>query len=232
MMNEAGRWLARHQAVTGLALLVAMALPPLRSLLEARMSSHMLLQFPVLLLAGALLAGAIPPAVRQRLQGWNAHGMAGLVFAALVLALSMVPRLLDLVLVNPLVEAVKFAALLLCGVALRGSWRRAGLGLQAFFLGNTLPMMAVAGWLYETASVRLCNAYRLDEQVWLGQTLSWTAAGIAALWLGRITWRMSRQDPRDALAITHGALLAGAGHTQRSPDAKPGTGRPMQAVHK
>ena len=42
--------------LAGLCLLLLMLLPPIRHAIEARMSTHMLVQFPALLLAGALLA--------------------------------------------------------------------------------------------------------------------------------------------------------------------------------
>lgn len=191
-LNAAGRWLARHQALIGFALLAAMFVPQLRVALESRMSTHMLLQFPMLILAGGLLAHGVSPAWRQRLLAWNAHGITGLVFAGLVLALAMIPRLLDLVLVDGRIEAVKFAALLLCGAALRLSWQAAGAVVQGFFLGNTLPMMAIAGTLYLEAPARVCNAYRLDEQQFVGSALIWVASALAALWLVQVGWRVTR----------------------------------------
>jgi hypothetical protein len=109
-----------------------------------------------------------------------------------VLALAMVPRLLDLVLVDARIDALKFAALLLCGAALRLSWQAAGTVVQGFFLGNTLPMMAIAGTLYEEAAVRVCNAYRLDEQQFVGMALIWVASILAALWLLQVGWRLTR----------------------------------------
>ena len=132
------------------------------------MTSHMLLQFPLLALAGGLLAGALSPRVRLRPEAWNAHGITGLLFAALVTMLLMIPRVLDLALVDARVEAAKWIALLACGAALRLSWRRAGLLVQGFFLGNMLPMTAAAGQLYADSPLRLCNAYLLDDQVRLG----------------------------------------------------------------
>ncbi len=199
-MTAATAWLARRQALLGLTLLAALMAPPLRHALEARMSMHMLLQFPALALAGTLIAGATPVAVRERLYAWNAHGIAGLTYAAMVLALAMIPRLLDLALVDLRVEIIKCIALLLCGTALRLSWRAAGTVVQGFFLGNTLPMMAIAGWLYEKAPMRVCNAYRLDEQQWVGQSLTWTAASIAAVWLALVFWRMTRPPLQITLA--------------------------------
>lgn len=191
-LNSAGRWLARYQVLMGGLLLAALLLPSLRVALESRMSTHMLLQFPLLILAGGLLAHGVSPARRQRLLAWNAHGIAGLAFAGLVLALAMIPRLLDLVLVYGRIEVFKFAVLLLCGAALRLSWQPAGAVVQGFFLGNALPMMAIAGTLYLEAPARVCNAYRLDEQQFVGLALIWAASTLAALWLAQVGWRLTR----------------------------------------
>ena len=173
----------RHQPWIGVVMVLLLATWPLRVGLESRMASHMLLQFPALMVAGALIAGAAPIAWRKHVAAWNAHGIAGLTFAALVMTLAMVPRLLDLALTHAPTEIAKFTLLVLSGVALRLSWRAAGKVVQGFFLGNTLPMMGIAGWLYGDAPVRLCNAYRFDDQQAVGLALSWTAAGIAAAWL-------------------------------------------------
>ena len=186
--------LHRHPGWAGLAAALLLATPPLRSLLEARMASHMLLQFPLLMLAGAWGAAAIPPSLQRRIAAWNAHGIAGLTLAAAVLALSMVPRLLDLALTHVPTEVAKFTLLLLSGAALRLSWRAAGTVLQGFFLGNTLPMMAIAGWLYGDAPVRLCNAYGFDDQQTVGLALSWGAAAIAAVWLAVATRGLMRAE--------------------------------------
>jgi hypothetical protein len=161
----------RPGAAIALAALAVLALPPLRGLLEGRMTLHMLVQFPLLVLAGFLLARALPARWRRRIDAWNAHGIAGLLAAALVLMVLMIPRVLDLALVDARVEAAKWLALLACGAALQLSWRRAGLVVQGFFLGNLLPITAAAGQLYQDAPVRLCNAYLLDDQLRLGQAL-------------------------------------------------------------
>ena len=164
------------QAAAGAALLLVLALAPLRALLEASMWRHMVLQFPLLLLAGALLAAALPPRARGAVARWNAHGIAGLVGVAGVLAVLMVPRALDLALRDGAIDAAKYAALVLAGAALRLSWRAAGLVVQGFFLGNVLPMTAVVGQLYIDAPLRLCNAYLLDDQARLGNWLVTAAA--------------------------------------------------------
>ena len=206
-MNALKCAIDRYGAVVGLVALIALVTQPLRHVLEAQMSMHMLAQFPALILTGMLLAGALSTTARAQLAQWNAHGVAGLTFAALVLALAMIPRLLDLALVDANVEIVKFVALLLCGSALRLSWHNAGVIVQGFFLGNVLPMMAIAGSLYETAPARVCNAYRLDEQQWVGQCLNVVAGCIAAVWLARVFWNMTDKQ-RPVAAVTTASFPA------------------------
>jgi len=172
--------------------LALLALPAVRHAMEASMWRHMMLQFPAWMAVGALLVAGLPASARRRVARWNAHGIAGLVTVAVVLALLMVPRVLDLALQRPLVEALKLAALLGAGAALALSWQRAGLVLQFFFLGNVLPMMVVIGSLYIDSPLRLCNAYLLDDQARLGQWLIGLAALVAMAWLIRAGWVLTR----------------------------------------
>jgi hypothetical protein len=197
----------RWRAALGLLLAAVLALTPVRALLEASMLRHMLVQAPLLLLAGALLASAAGPGLRAALARWNALGISGLVAAGAVLGLLMVPRVLDLALAEPAVEAAKFALLLLAGAALALSWRPAGLLVQAFFLGNMLPMTAVAGQLYADSPVRVCNAYLLDDQARLGEWLIALACAAAVLWLAQVARsvvlreeRTGRQDAIEKIA--------------------------------
>jgi hypothetical protein len=136
----------------------------------------------------------LPARWRARTDAWNAYGITGLTLAALVLSLLMIPRLLDLALVDPGIEAAKIGALLACGAALNLSWRRAGLVVQGFFLGNVLPMTAVVGTLYQDAPDRLCNGYRLDEQVLVGTLLVVAAIVLAIGWLVAAGIRMHRAE--------------------------------------
>jgi hypothetical protein len=179
------------QAGLGAALLAVLTLPPLRHTLEAGMSLHMLAQYPALMLVGALLAAA-PSAGLRRLSAWNTLGISGLVAFALILAVLMIPRVLDLALVDLRVELAKIAALILAGAVLRHSWRAAGLVVQGFFLGNVLPMTFIVGTLYQDSPLRLCNAYRLNDQQQLGCALAWGAGVVASLWLAHAMWSVSR----------------------------------------
>ena len=60
-MTRGPRCTPRTQAALGLALCALLAWPTLRQALEASMWRHMVLQFPLLMAAGALLAAALPP---------------------------------------------------------------------------------------------------------------------------------------------------------------------------
>ncbi|SDD97839.1 hypothetical protein SAMN05216345_12610 [Cupriavidus sp. YR651] len=182
------------QGLAAIVLALAVLMPPIRKVVETSMALHMLLQFPVLLLAGGLLAGQLPGSWLTHVARWNAYGATGLALVGLNASLGMVPRLLDLALTDARVEVMKCLALALCGIALRLSWRRAGVIVQGFFLGNVLPMMAIAGSLYIDTPLRLCNQYRLDEQLRVGQSLIWLAGGVGALWLARAVWLFSRED--------------------------------------
>lgn len=183
-----------RSACAGMALAILLALPPVRHLLEASMARHMLFQFPLLMLAGALMTGALPARTRRTLARWNEYGISGLVFVGLTLAVAMVPRLLDLALVDGAIELAKCAVLLLAGVALRLSWQPAGLLVQGFFLGNVLSMSVVVGQLYVNSPVRVCNAYLLGDQVRLGQALTWGSAFVAAMWLAQVAFILVRRE--------------------------------------
>lgn len=186
---------------SAVALLIVLALPPVHRAMIASMTSHMLVQLPLLIAAGWLVAAALPQHWAMRLGRWNALGLAGLIGTAVALGLVMIPRVLDLALVDSRVELAKWLAMVACGAALRLSWRPAGLLVQGFFLGNVLPMMAVVGDLYTSSPVRVCNAYLLGDQERLGQWLIWLAAALAAMWFAGLMRHFVRQssdtEPRE-----------------------------------
>lgn len=217
---------ARAQALVGAALLAVLAVAPVRHAMEAGMWRHMMLQFPLWMAAGALLAAALPARALSLIGRCNAHGIAGLLGVALALAVLMVPRVLDLALLRPEVEGAKLAALLLAGAALRLSWRPAGLVLQFFFLGNVLPMMAVVGSLDVDSPLRLCNAYLLDDQVRLGQWLIGVAAVIAVAWLAWVGWQQVRRENLARAAAARAASVSAAPAARAPARQRPRRARP------
>jgi len=178
----------------GLALLGVLSLPAARHALESSMTLHMLVQFPLLALCGIFLASALPLPWRRRVNAWNVYGIAGLFATALVMAVLMIPRALDLALVDARIEFAKMIALVLCGMALRLSWRPAALLVQGFFLGNVLPMAAAAGQLYQDSPARVCNAYLLDDQMGLGRMLVGITVSVGLAWLAQLVIAMMRRE--------------------------------------
>lgn len=175
----------RGARIAAIALFATLAAPPVRTLLEADMRLHMLVQFPLLAAAGALAAGGLPSSWHAAIARWNRHGIAGLLCAALTSTFWMLPKALDDALVEPWLDAAKFVSLGLgVGFALAVSWRPAGLIGRGVFLGNLLPMLAVAGWLYLAAPLRLCNAYLTGQQQATGIALVAAALAATLAWLG------------------------------------------------
>ncbi|MCC6211819.1 MAG: hypothetical protein IT513_12335 [Burkholderiales bacterium] len=177
-------------AWTGATLLGALAIPPLRSALEASMSLHMLVQIPLLAAAGALLARALPARALAFLAACNERGIPGIVLALGISSYWMIPRALDAVLASGTAELLKFVSLpLLVGLPLALSWPRLGPIAKGFVAANWIPMLAVVGWLYLESPVRLCNYYLVDQQVAAGNLLVKLSILLAALWLATLFWR-------------------------------------------
>jgi hypothetical protein len=168
--------------LSGLGLIALLAMPAARNALEREMITHMLVQIPLLAIAGALLVPGIPRSVRARIAPWNRGGIAGALLAVIVSSWWMLPRALDSALASPLAEWWKFVSLpLLVGVPAALSWGALGTIGRGFVIANLLPMWAVVGWLYIAAPVRVCNYYLLDQQVVAGRGLLWLsfAVGVA-----------------------------------------------------
>ncbi|HEX7454793.1 MAG TPA: hypothetical protein VF296_02015 [Gallionella sp.] len=166
-------------------MLLILNIPFIRRMMESDMALHMLLQFPLILLAGWLLARVLPEPTKK----WNHAGINGLLMASMILMFWMIPRALDLVLINNTLESLKFLSLALAGAALALSWPVAGMIVRGFFLGNVLPMMMVAGWLYVEAPVRLCNSYLSYDQLRTGSGLLALSIAGSLVWL--LTFFMS-----------------------------------------
>lgn len=166
-----------------MVMLAMLGMPAVRGAMESDMALHMLLQFPLIVFSGWLLAKRIPSQTRACLQEWNRAGIAGLLFASMVLMFWMLPRAIDMVLIDGPLELGKFISLGLAGAALELSWRSAGMIVRGFFLGNLLPMMMVVGWLYVEAPVRICNAYLSSDQLRTGSGLLALAMAGCLVWL-------------------------------------------------
>jgi len=173
------RWAATVAAALTALVAVALSLPPFRPLIEQSMVWHMLVQMPLLVLAGWWAATAWAP--QQGLR-WNRFGLTGLMLAQCITAYWMIPALIDRAVVLPSADAAKIASLALAGVALRLGLRQAPLAAQLFFVGYGLPMLIWLGWYMASTDLRLCNAYSLESQLRAGWGLVGLAGALGLAW--------------------------------------------------
>ncbi|HEY5489976.1 MAG TPA: hypothetical protein VIK25_02185 [Gemmatimonadaceae bacterium] len=168
-------------------LLLVMMAPLVRHQLEATMSAQMLVQIPLLVAAGWLLARAVPARVLASVDAWNDRGITGLVLVSVVAVFWMLPRSLDAATSHPLMVAAKYLSVpLLVGVPLAVSWPRTGFVVRGFFLVEFVATFFRLGWLYLISPNRLCNNYALNDQQRLGRYM--LTLGVALLvWL---VWKL------------------------------------------
>ena len=198
--------LASRKAVATVVGTVALllAVPEVRGALEADMARHMLVEFPLVVGIGALATGFAPRAgaVFARI---DRMGLAGWLFASLVLAYWMVPAALDAALASPAVNAAKFATLAAAGFALPASAARSPPALEAFFVGNFAWMSATAGLLYQEAEAQLCLNYLADGQQRAGRGLVALSIACAVAWLvarrRQLGLELERRPDRGAVEV-------------------------------
>ena len=184
-MRPAGCW--RH----GMAALSCLAVALIwRGSLTALMSTHMLVQIPLLVLVGVFAEQAWRRCTgaglaQQCAPSWsyNEYGMPGLLLVSLIGAFWMIPKALDDALTDWRIAAFKVLGLPIAGWILRASLRRSNVVVKVFFLGNFCWMSAIVGLVYQDQPVRLCNAYLQDDQAWVGYGLIALAVGLPTLWL-------------------------------------------------
>jgi hypothetical protein len=159
----------------------------IRDAIEGSMPLHMMVQFPILLLAGAGAAWLTvqrKPASASAWSRFDAEGIFGLVTLSAVAALWMVPAALDAALMYPEVAAWKYGSWWVAGGAIALAWPRMAEPMRMFLLVNLAWMLFTAGSLYANADQRLCANYRYDEQLWTGLALQAVAGVLFAAWIG------------------------------------------------
>ena len=159
----------RRRLGLALALLLLLGAPPLLGWWEASLVRHMLLQIPLLLLAGALVGPLLAPE-RPSGPGWQQlEGMAAVLAGLFCFAFWMLPRWLDAAVVDPWVDLGKMLSLpILGGLPLGWGWRRLRMVARGFVWAHVVAMFAVLGTHYLAWPERLCNNYLAGEQVALG----------------------------------------------------------------
>ena len=173
--------LSRRQAMLA-GVLTGTVILLFRSWLEADMARHMLVEFPLLLVAGLATAKALPERTVALILRSNQLGLAGFTFVSLTAAYWMIPAALDQALSSGPAAAAKYASFLAAGMLLPVSFQAAPLAMQAFFVGNWVWMTATVGLLYQNTPQQLCVNYLIGTQLSTGEGLVAAAVAIAVLW--------------------------------------------------
>lgn len=140
------------------------------------MTVHMLIQLPLLVLAGWFIGSFLTDRFPKFFSNWNENGVSGIILFVFITMYWMIPRAMDDSLSVFMVEVFKYVSLPITGILLKDSWPKIkGFGRTFVFL-NYLSMFALMGWLYVDAPVQMCNNYLVIEQ----KTLGWSFVGIAA----------------------------------------------------
>lgn len=153
----------------GMILLVLLIIPPVRNTMESIMISHMLVQIPLLIVSGWLMADVILKRFKPTFVKWNENGAAGILLVVLITAFWMIPLNMDKSLEMWSVELFKFVSLpLLGGIPLRDSWKKISSLVKSFIIFNYISMFGLLAWIYIEAPVRVCNSYLESDQEILG----------------------------------------------------------------
>lgn len=155
---------------------LGLSLPPARSLIEQSMVWHMVVQMPLLVMAGYALVAALPqpPAGGvqwARFNDFNQFGLTSFMTLLVILTYWMLPVAIDRAVTLPKVDAAKVGSLLLGGACLKTSLCAAPRTVQLFFIGYVLAMLITLGVYFVTSDVRLCNAYSQESQIRTGYGL-------------------------------------------------------------
>lgn len=187
----------RWRFTASLVLVLALALPWPRGAMEASMAVHMLVQIPLLVAAGWLLAHGLPPQWQQRLRNLAGGPVAPVMVAILASLYWMMPRALDAAMTDMWAEILKFTTLpLLVGLPLALSWAHLSPVARGFVWTNFVSMLAVLGWLYMSAPMRVCNVYLENAQQHAGRWMIIIAVGGFAGWLfGWLAGAFHADDP-------------------------------------
>lgn len=189
-----------YRSLAGVLLWAALAIPPVRHLLESTMTLQFLAQIPLLALAGWWLAQGIPDWLDARLARWNYSGVSGLLLASLASTVWMLPRAMDAALDDPRVTLAKFLSVpLLIGATIALSWARAGFVVRGVVMIELIATTFRLGWLYLISPDRLCSSYLLDDQQQLGKILITIGFSILVMLIWKLIWgRIDNDQNRNA----------------------------------
>ena len=150
-----------------LILAVLPSLPVFRFLLASSMALHMLVQIPLLVIAGCFLNP-------KRIFNKNTQSIYFYLGCWLWILFTsmfwMLPISLDKALLNYYWDIFKILTLLISGYLLMKALSGPKI-LSLFFIGSMVMMLFFIGYYYQDTDLRLCNSYLLESQKATGNGL-------------------------------------------------------------
>lgn len=160
-----------RRMIISLGLVLVLGIPPIRHGLEESMIGQMLIQIPLLALAGYILGIGLRKRMSPFLSRYNQYGIPGLLIVFFVNIYWILPRSIDAALNSAFFETIKFITVpLLIGLPLALSWGSLHLTVKGFVWTNVISMFFVMGWFYANSPIRLCNNYLTQQQLQLGNS--------------------------------------------------------------
>jgi hypothetical protein len=153
-------------------LVLALSIPQIRNGLEESMVGQMLIQLPLLALAGYILGMELRIRIPAVLSRYNSFGIPGLLIVFFAGTYWLLPRSIDAALESAFFEMMKYVTVpLLIGLPLALSRKMLDLIVKGAVWTNVISMTFVMGWLYANSPIRLCNNYLTEQQLQLGNSL-------------------------------------------------------------
>ncbi len=160
----------KRNATLGIGLFILLALPPIKQLMESNMVGQMIVQIPLLVVAGFFMGEAIQKKIPIDQNRTKGSGVAGILMAIFTITYWMLPRAMDASINDVVFGILKYSTLpLLAGIPISLCWRKLHPLWKNFVWANNISMFGVYGWVYIISPVRLCNNYLLGQQILLGQ---------------------------------------------------------------
>ncbi len=197
----------RTTPLAGLALIALFAanlIPSAAHWFEASMIRHMLVQLPLLAIAGASLLLTSEP-LQQMLQKIDPGGICALILGTGCMLFWMLPLHLDLATTDPWFRLLKVTTVPL-GIGLCWLWafQRSSLLMKILICFEGWASISRLAWIYLESPQQLCSSYLISEQQQAGTILLVVSVAIAvtaSLWglFGRFdTARVNQPQSRQS----------------------------------
>jgi len=154
--------LINNPVIVWLSLLLAItpSTPSFKYLIDDSMAFHMLVQIPLLILAGYLIGRYFKLNLNPRSLNIVLSCWLWFLFATLFW---MLPISLDKALLSYGWDFFKIISLILTGLLLTVALSSSKI-LSLFFIGSTVMMLFFIGYYYQDTTLRLCNSYLIESQ--------------------------------------------------------------------